>query len=531
MLKKILAFLAAIPLLISKLPETATGYYHTAGSSIISPTGEPVVLYSMGFGNDVWEGSLDKMGLHHNEDSFKEMAELGFNSVRFLLNYRWFEDDSAPYTYKQEGFDFLDQSIAWAKKYGIGLVLNMHYPQGGYQSQGKGTALWTDAENQKRLVSLWGEIARRYANEPCIIGYGIVNEPVVPEKNTVEETVGQCRSLVQRCTDEIRRYDDDHIIFAERVAGVQNVSTGETLWGEYTADMLWYLIDDHNVVYETHFYEPMALTHQTAQNTAEYQTEDIYADYLSYWVDCISAKQVGGSQYYETDYFQRTEEYNLFSPALHTWKIGSGSASFDNITVTEYSPDGSSRVIWHEDFSDGDLDIIGEWSSDGSGEIRTDGGCCTLSGSNDDHVLTLRRFELKEGCRYKISGCISGDITQGGAADIRADFALAENIFSSGRELINNRLSAVIEFGRKNNVPVFLGEFGSDAESFKENRGGERWVEDVLDFCVENGLSFSYHAYHEPMFGFYPEDTSSFPQQRNEALAKLFMEKLQREHR
>ncbi|HBJ25207.1 MAG TPA: retaining beta-glycosidase, partial [Ruminococcaceae bacterium] len=162
MLKQlILAVLGAVTMMTS-LPDSIpaqSGFYHTVGRNIISPDGKKTTLYGMGFGNDVWCSSLSEVGLHHNEDSFREMKDLGFNSVRFLLNYRWFEDDDKPYTYKQEGFDYIDQSIAWAKKYGIGLVLNMHYPQGGYQSQGKGTALWTDPENQKRLVSLWGEIA------------------------------------------------------------------------------------------------------------------------------------------------------------------------------------------------------------------------------------------------------------------------------------------------------------------------------------------------------------------------------------
>ena len=168
MLKQlILAVLGAVTMMTS-LPDSIpaqSGFYHTVGRNIISPDGKKTTLYGMGFGNDVWCSSLSEVGLHHNEDSFREMKDLGFNSVRFLLNYRWFEDDDKPYTYKQEGFDYIDQSIAWAKKYGIGLVLNMHYPQGGYQSQGKGTALWTDPENQKRLVSLWGEIARGRADD------------------------------------------------------------------------------------------------------------------------------------------------------------------------------------------------------------------------------------------------------------------------------------------------------------------------------------------------------------------------------
>lgn len=524
MLRKILALLAALPLLISGLPERVTGFWHTEGSSIVSPRGESAVLYGMGFGNDVWESSLDDVGLHHNEDSFRELSELGFNSVRFLLNYRWFEDDTEPYIYKQEGFDYIGRSLEWARKYGIGLVLNMHYPQGGYQSQGNGTALWTDPENRNRLVSLWGEIARRYADEPGIIGYGIVNEPVVPAKATLEDTVGQCRGLVQRCTDEIRKYDRNHIIFAERVAAVQELTTGERLWNKYPSDSLWYLIDDPNVVYEAHFYDPFDFTHQNADAPAEYPSDLPYVDYINYWVGCLSAEPMESSGYFETGYFRRTGEYNLFSPVLHTLGVGQGEVRFDDIAVTEYSADGGSQVVWQEDFSD-KVDFAGEWSSDGSGSYRLGGGFCTVSGANADYVLTLRSFELKEGCRYKVSGHIAGELPHGFTADIRADFALAENIYT-GRELIYSRLSEITAFGESNNVPVYLGEFGADAESFKEGRGGERWAEDVLDYCTANGLSFSYHAYHEPMFGFYPEDTVSLPKHRNEALAKLFAEKL-----
>ena len=115
-------------------------FYRAEGGVIVSPAGETAVLRGMGFGNDMWVSSLADIGLHHNEDSFREMSELGFNSVRFLLNYSWLEDDENPYVYKQEGFDYIDRSIAWAKKYNIGLVLNMHCPQGGYQYQGNGVS-------------------------------------------------------------------------------------------------------------------------------------------------------------------------------------------------------------------------------------------------------------------------------------------------------------------------------------------------------------------------------------------------------
>lgn len=524
MIKKILALIMSIPLLVSRIPAAETGFYHSQGSRIVSPSGEAILLRGMGFGNNFWDEELKNIGLHHNEDSFKEVSELGFNSVRFLLNYHWFEDDERPYVYKQEGFDFIDRSIAWAKKYNIGIVLNMHCPQGGYQSQGNGMALWTDPHNQSRLAALWGEIARRYANEPTILGYGIVNEPVVPELATVAETMDQCQKLVQRCTDEIRRYDQNHIIFAERVCGVKDLSTGENLWNKYPVENLWYLVDDSNVVYETHYYEPFALTHQSAGDNVHYPDPLYIADYENYWTGCISAKQADGDNF-ETELFKAGDDYNLFSPVLHSYQLGSAKAEFSDITVTEYSPDGSSRVVWYNDFGEGCELPENEWSSDGTGSYSIDGGSLCITGGKGDYVLTFRKLAFAEGCTYKISSHMKTVGNTQGYADIRADFSRAKSIFHSGREYIFANLTAAVKFGKDNNVPIYLGEFGADAESFKNGCGGEQWVADVMDFCNENDVSYSYHAYHEPMFGFYPEDTGNYPQQRNEALARVFMTK------
>ena len=124
-----------------------------------------------------------------------------------------------------------------------------------------------------------------------------------------------------------------------------------------------------------------------------------------------------------------------------------------------------------------------------------------------------------------MSGYLITSGISSGHADIRADLSRAENIYDSGREYVFANLSAAVEFGRENGVPVYLGEFGADAESFRNGLGGECWAADVMDFCNENGISYSYHAYHEPMFGLYPENTENYPQNRNEALAEVFLAK------
>ena len=136
-----------------------TGFIHADGKQLVDEDGKPYTIKGMAFGNEVWSNPSAEPTRHHDAESYQELAEMGFDSVRFYLNYGLFESDSNPYTYREEGFAWLDKNIAWAKAAGIRLVLNMHYPQGGYQSQGDGTALWTEPENQKRLCALWTEIA------------------------------------------------------------------------------------------------------------------------------------------------------------------------------------------------------------------------------------------------------------------------------------------------------------------------------------------------------------------------------------
>ena len=71
----------------------------------------------MAFGNNVWSNpSYPPENLHHTEESYKELADMGFNSVRFYINYGLFESDSNPYTYNEKGFEWLDKNISQAKK-------------------------------------------------------------------------------------------------------------------------------------------------------------------------------------------------------------------------------------------------------------------------------------------------------------------------------------------------------------------------------------------------------------------------------
>lgn len=234
------------------LPET-TGphrFLHAAGTQWVDEAGGPVRLRGMAFGNEVYSKNPLPTN-HHAEADYARLRDLGMNLVRFYVYYGTLEDDTAPFRYKQSGWDWLDRNVAWARAHGVYLVLNLHVPQGGFQSLGEGGALWSQPANQDRFVALWRAIAARYADEPVIAGYDLLNEPVVPRGKQ------QWQQLAQRTANAIREVDRRHSVIVERVNAVASK------W-DNDAEMNFVTISDPNVVYTFHFYEPFAFTHTHA---------------------------------------------------------------------------------------------------------------------------------------------------------------------------------------------------------------------------------------------------------------------------
>jgi len=94
------------------------------GADIVAGKGRPVVLRGVSFGNEVWTNArLPRR--HHDEADYQRVAAMGMNAVRFYMNYKTFEADAAPGHYLDDGWQWLDDNIAWAKRHGVYLILNM----------------------------------------------------------------------------------------------------------------------------------------------------------------------------------------------------------------------------------------------------------------------------------------------------------------------------------------------------------------------------------------------------------------------
>lgn len=204
---------------------------------VLGPDDAPFVLkgvnvYQYDPGDDAAPATDHFSFKNVNAASYEEIRALGFNSVRLMLAYKLFEDDSAPGVYKDEGWAVVDRHVQWAKANGLRLILDMHVPPGGYQSASGFKNFGNRPDLQQRLEDLWAAIAARYRNETAIIGYDLINEPYVNGWFAYAETV----------IARIRAVDPNHLVVVE-------VSF-------HPNDPGMYRLADDAVLYDVHWYEP-----------------------------------------------------------------------------------------------------------------------------------------------------------------------------------------------------------------------------------------------------------------------------------
>jgi endoglucanase len=171
---------------------------------------------------------------HTRKIDIDSMASWGFNSVRLPMHYALYtlpveqEPVAGQNTWLEKGFALTDSLLNWCKANHMYLILDLHAAPGG---QGNDLAisdrdpakpsLWESPANQKKMIALWRKLAQRYANEPYIGGYDIINEPnwgfemETDKKGTEETKNAPLRQLMEDVTKAIREVDQNHIIIIE----------------------------------------------------------------------------------------------------------------------------------------------------------------------------------------------------------------------------------------------------------------------------------------------------------------------------
>ncbi len=211
---------------------------------------EPYMMEMSGFAGAQWEikekisaliGAVNTESFynawhasHCTRADIDSLAAWGFNSVRLPMHYNLYtlpieqEPVSGQNTWLEKGFAMTDSLISWCKANHIYVILDLHAAPGG---QGKDKAisdynpakpsLWESEANKQKTIALWRKLAERYADEPWVGGYDLINEPNWAftaggnQNGCSENSNTPLRQLYVNITNAIREVDTKHLIVIE----------------------------------------------------------------------------------------------------------------------------------------------------------------------------------------------------------------------------------------------------------------------------------------------------------------------------
>jgi endoglucanase len=133
----------------------------------------------------------------------------GLNSVRIPLHYKFF-------LASEEGFSLLDPVVAWCRDAGLWVILDLHCAPGGQTGANIDDSwgypwLFESPADQQATIDVWTRIAQHYREEPAILGFDLLNEPL-PQFPGTPNYNPRLAALYRRIVTAIREIDKNHII-------------------------------------------------------------------------------------------------------------------------------------------------------------------------------------------------------------------------------------------------------------------------------------------------------------------------------
>jgi aryl-phospho-beta-D-glucosidase BglC (GH1 family) len=160
------------------------------------------------------------------EEDAQWLASLGVTCVRLPVNQRQFA--------REAGFARLERAVSVLGAAGIHSVIDLHAVVGCQNQHWHSdnpthiAAFWLHPHFQDQVVRLWEELAARFAGNPWVAGYNLLNEPADPSGAVVGP-------FHDRLVAAVREIDPDHILFVDG----NTYSTDFSAFGEPYANTIY----------------------------------------------------------------------------------------------------------------------------------------------------------------------------------------------------------------------------------------------------------------------------------------------------
>lgn len=236
-----LCFLVALALLPSAQPVSAQSIFLRAQGATLYYGAQPVRLVGTNLDN-IGSASAG-IGTGRVADSpytlpdYQLIRASGANHVRLGLWYGWYTRDKSAF------YRYVDTQLSYARTAGLWLVpLLFSTPGDCYEGYGNSCGFWGNAAEKQALAAFWREFAARYATDPVIAGYDILNEPTPP--NDCKQWFPVAGNVIAAI-----REVSQQLVFVETCSDPGN-------------DLQWNGPPrGPNVVWSVHDYSPMGLSH------------------------------------------------------------------------------------------------------------------------------------------------------------------------------------------------------------------------------------------------------------------------------
>ena len=155
------------------------------------------------------------------QDDIRFIKAAGFNTVRVPLHWRLFvepgeaEDGSAD-KFEGQGWALLDRLVGWCRDEGLRVIVDLHAAPGGQtgvnHDDGPGFPLTFYVPRYREItVALWRAIAAHYRDEPAVLGYDLLNEPISPYSDEAYLNP-RLEPLYRQIVAAIRVVDAEHVV-------------------------------------------------------------------------------------------------------------------------------------------------------------------------------------------------------------------------------------------------------------------------------------------------------------------------------
>lgn len=196
---------------------------------------------------EFWAGFKDN---YITRKDIEFIASTGANTIRLPFNYKIFtNEDFMGLNDENEGFRRVDSVVEWCRDNNLYLILDMHDTPGGQTGDNIDDSygypwLMVSIESQKKFCDIWRKIAGHYKNEPVILGYELINEPVATHFEDEQDVLNtHLIEVMRKGLAAIREVDSNHIVLI-----------GSPQWNSNFSPLEDVDFGDDNIMYTCHRY-------------------------------------------------------------------------------------------------------------------------------------------------------------------------------------------------------------------------------------------------------------------------------------